>query len=86
MIKMEVEQGKTQKETDENQTPANEPEMFLSELAAMSWSVISFDKREAKNLTYEQAEEKIQELLAQKVSGLCIITDEAAERISERIL
>lgn len=73
---MEVERQEIQAETDENA-----PEMFLSELAAMSWSVVSFDKREAGNLTYEQAEAKIKELTAQKMSGLCIITDEAAERI-----
>lgn len=81
MIKMEVEREKIQNESGEHRTDEGAPEMFLSELAAMSWSVVSFDKREAGNLTYEQAEAKIQELIAQKVSGLCIITDEAAERI-----
>ena len=78
---MEVEQEKIREETGERQTDENTAEMFLSELAALCWSVVSFDKCEASNLTYEQAEVKIQELLAQKVSGLCIITDEAAERI-----
>lgn len=81
MLEMEVEQEKIREESSENQPDENTPEMFLSELAAMSWSVVSFDRREAGNLTYEQAEAKIQELIAQKVSGLCIITDEAAERM-----
>ncbi len=78
---MEVEREKIEEGANVNRQSENEPEMFLSELAAMSWSVVSFDKREAGNLTYEQAEAKIQELIAQKFSGLCIITDEAAERI-----
>lgn len=77
MLQMEVKQ----EESSENLTDENESEMFLSELAAMCWSVVSFDRLEAKNLTYEQAEAKIQELIAQKISGLCIITDEAAERM-----
>lgn len=78
MLQMEVER----EESSENLTDENESEMFLSELAALSWSVVSFDRLEAKNLTYEQAEAKIRELIAQKISGLCIITDEAAERMN----
>lgn len=52
-----------------------------NELDEPRWSVVSFDKCVAENLTYEQAAQKIAELTAQKVSGLCIITDEAASRI-----
>lgn len=52
-----------------------------SELQETRWSVVSFDKREAGGLTYPQAEEKMAELLAKKVYGLCIITDEAARRV-----
>ena len=81
MLKMEIEREKILEESDDNQSGENIAEMFLSELAALSWSVVSFEKCEAKNLTYEQAEEKMRELAAQKVSGLCIITDEAAARI-----
>ena len=72
---------KSRKESNDSQNNEGTTEMFLSELAALSWSVVSFEKCVAKNLTYEQAEQKIQELAAQKTSGLCIITDEAAERI-----
>lgn len=53
----------------------------INELTANGWSVVSFDRCEARHLTYEQAEAQIKELTARKVSGLCIITDEAAERI-----
>lgn len=53
----------------------------LSELGEMQWSVVSFDKCEAGGLTYVQAEEKMAELLANNVYGLCIVTDNAAEKV-----
>jgi hypothetical protein len=59
--------------------PAEGP---LSELGEACWSVVSFDKCEAAGLTYPQAEQKMAELLANNVYGLCIVTDEAAERVS----
>lgn len=52
------------------------------ELNAPRWSVVSFEKRLVSNLTYAEAASKSEEFSAQKVSGLCIVTDEAAERIS----
>lgn len=54
----------------------------LHELEEPRWSVISFDRREAGGLTYKQASELIAELDAHNLSGLCIITDEAAARMS----
>lgn len=63
--------------------PAENVEIDVSagELNEARWSVVSFDKREAGGLTYAQAEQKLDELLGQKVYGLCIITDEAAEKV-----
>jgi len=55
-----------------------------SELSEPRWSVVSFESCAASSLTYEQATEKLAELEAQKVSGLCIITDEAAVRINKK--
>jgi hypothetical protein len=55
-----------------------------SELNDPRWSVVSFEARAAGNLTYAQATEKLAELAAQKVAGLCIITDEAAARLDEK--
>ncbi len=55
-----------------------------SELNEPCWSVVSFEARAASNLTYAQAAEKAAELAAQKVPGLCIITDEAAARIDKK--
>ena len=56
-------------------------EDFPNELREAFWSVISFDKCEASGLTYAEAEQKIAELDAKGVSGLCIVTDETADRI-----
>jgi len=55
-----------------------------SELSEARWSVVSFEARAASNLTYEQATEKLAELAARKIAGLCIITDEAAARIDKK--
>jgi hypothetical protein len=57
-------------------------EDFSSELSEPHWSVVSFETCVANNLTYVQAEQKLKELEAAKVAGLCIITDEAAARIA----
>jgi hypothetical protein len=62
----------------------NDAEGFPSELHEPCWSVISFAKIEASSLTYAQAEQKIKELEAQKVSGLCIVTDETAARMGKK--
>jgi len=62
----------------ENIAPTTE---VSGELNAPRWSVVSFEKCIASNLTYRQASDKLNELNAEKVSGLCIVTDEAAERV-----
>lgn len=54
-----------------------------SELRQPCWSVVSFEKCAAKNLTYAEAERKIAELAKQGVSGLCLVTDAVAERIAK---
>ncbi len=67
----------------ENVAPTEEVsgENFSGELNVPRWSVVSFEKCVAGNLTYAEASEKLVELDAEKVSGLCIVTDEAAARI-----
>ena len=59
-------------------------EDFPRELRLNVWSVVSFEKCEAGGLTYAEAEQKLSSLEAQKVSGLCIVTDEAAARIHKK--
>lgn len=55
-----------------------------SELGEPRWSVVSFDKLIGSNLTYEAAAEQLEKLVAEKISGLCIIADEAAARMFDK--
>jgi hypothetical protein len=66
-------------------TSQDEAVNFAGELNEPRWSIVSFEKCVAKNLTYPQAEKKMMKLAAEKVAGLCIVSDEAAARISKRI-
>lgn len=59
----------------------NEPEAAVCEIDQPAWSVVSFDKVEAGGLTYYQAVRLIDELDAEGVTGLCIVTDAAASHI-----
>ena len=52
-----------------------------NELEASVWSVVSFEGLESGGLTYAAAREKLAELDAQKKTGLCIVTDQAAARL-----
>lgn len=71
-------------EEKENQTETTKAaEGFASELNEPRWAVVSFETCVAKSLTYKDAEQKLNELIAANVSGLCIVTDEAAGRISK---
>lgn len=60
------------------------PESAASELDEPRWSVVSFEKCVAGNLTYTEAVAELERLRARKTSGLCVVTDEAASRISEK--
>lgn len=53
-----------------------------SELLSERWSVVSFDKCEASGLTYAVAIQRMAELDKRRIAGLCIVTDEAAARIT----
>lgn len=52
-----------------------------SELDEPRWSVVSFSQHEAGGLNYRQASRLIDELERYGITGLCIITDEAAARL-----
>ena len=74
-------------EAENDKTLTNETDVaeeFPAELREARWSVISFEKCETSSLTYIEAEQRLEELQAQKVSGLCIVTDEVANRISKK--
>lgn len=64
---------------DPAKTVANTP---TSELSQASWSVISFEKLEGSALSYDEAILLLETLDQKGVAGLCITTDEAAQRIA----
>ena len=70
---------KTGKKTDPAPEPQEEP--LQNELDEPRWSVVSFEVCQGSGFTYDQAEKKMSELAKMKISGLCIVTDEAASRI-----
>ena len=70
---------KEKKATEEKAAGGVEPEFH--ELGEPLWAVVSFDRCEARDLTYEAAQRKLAELEAAKVTGLCIVTNEAAGRM-----
>jgi hypothetical protein len=57
---------------------------FSSELNAPHWSVVSFETCLARGLTYDKAVKKMKRLAAKKIAGLCIVTDEVANRITNQ--
>jgi hypothetical protein len=53
----------------------------LNELNEPRWAVIGAGDRTVRHLTYEQAIECRNVLDAEGIFGLCIVTDETAERV-----
>jgi hypothetical protein len=66
-------------------TEKKESDTLMSELDMPQWSVVSFDACEASDLTYRQAVELLSQKESDGVYGLCIVTNEAAERIRSGI-
>ena len=58
-------------------------ETAANELEEPRWAVISFERREGSGLTYPQAVQLLKDLDSRKVTGLAIVTDEAAAKISD---
>lgn len=57
------------------------PDAVGSDLSKPQWSVVAFDGLAASGITYHEAMAKMAQLTGENVSGLCIITDEAAARL-----
>ncbi|HEX8354442.1 MAG TPA: hypothetical protein VF611_16170 [Pyrinomonadaceae bacterium] len=55
----------------------------MSELNERRWSVLSERGREGAGLSYAEAAGLIARLRGERLSGLCVITDEAASRLPE---
>lgn len=78
---METESEKNQSsETAQDVAPASD---FSSELNKPCWSVVTFKSVAVSHLTYEEAKQWAEDLKKQGISGLCVITDEAAGRVSD---
>ena len=60
------------------QTDEISPEDIASELTIPGWSIVSFEGVAMSGLSYEEASGWMEKLDRQKISGLCIVTDEAA--------
>jgi hypothetical protein len=54
---------------------------LTSELNERRWAVLSEYGREESGLSYEDASRLVARLRAERVSGLCVITDAAAARV-----
>lgn len=78
---------KTDEKEEDMQTTREEEvapvkrEIILSELHQPMWSVVSFEKVIKNGLEYDEALAEMERLRSEKVFGLCIITDDAANRI-----
>ena len=70
----------TSRKKEIESTPTEEPLPFPSELDQPRWAVVSFNECTASGLSYEEAKRLIEQLSAE-VPGLCIVTDEAAQKM-----
>lgn len=55
---------------------------IVSELTENKWAVISERGRESASLTYEDARRLVHRLVSEGRHGLCIVTNEAAEKLA----
>ena len=53
----------------------------MGELGEQRWAVISERGREAQSLRHAEAAALMRRLKGERVSGLCVVTNEAAERL-----
>lgn len=68
-------------ELQETRVEKGEAQIAGSELGLRFWSVISFDRCLASNLTYPEAVEEMDRHRQENVNGLCIVTDHATARL-----
>lgn len=72
---------------DESVSPKNSEaeEGSANELELPQWSIVTFEGVAMSGLSYEDARKWLDKLNEQKISGLCIVTDEAAARMSGEV-
>ncbi|MCW5961205.1 MAG: hypothetical protein KIS76_13660 [Pyrinomonadaceae bacterium] len=65
----------------EDSSAADRTSAVVFELTEPLWSVVTFDICAASGLVYEQAIDLMEQLDSEGVSGVCIVTNETAERM-----
>lgn len=71
---MSAEEEKSEQEVSEEET---------NDLREPLWAVIAFDGPVAKGLTYDEAMQRISEVSEEEKPGLCVVTNEVAERMKK---
>jgi hypothetical protein len=83
VLMSETKENQDFEETETAQEVAPTVEEESKELKELRWSVITFENCAVKGLTYNEALNWREKLFNQGLSGLCIVTDEAAERVEK---
>ena len=60
---------------------SDSPEVIKSDLSKPLWSVVTFSGCAESGLTYDEAVASMALLATEQVSGLCIVTDDAAAKL-----
>lgn len=81
MILGEMEVKDEENQAAERLQEDNLSEHESSEYSERHWSVVTYESVAVSNLTYDEALDWVKKLDEQKISGLCIVTDTAAQRI-----
>ncbi|QQS40746.1 MAG: hypothetical protein IPM63_15455 [Acidobacteriota bacterium] len=68
---------------EEEKSEQEVPEEETNDLREPLWAVIAFDGPIAKGLTYDEAIGKIGEFSEDEKPGLCVVTNEVAERMKK---
>lgn len=79
--KLEAERREDLFDIPDTEPPPDPAPIMSSELDQPCWSVVSFDRREAAGLSYRQASDLVGILDGRGISGLCVVTDDAALRL-----
>jgi hypothetical protein len=76
--------SETTPESNEMQTDeSGSAENTVSELEMPHWSIVSFEGVAMSNLPYNEARKWLEKLNEQNISGLCVVTDDAAARMAK---
>lgn len=68
---------------EEEKSVQEEPEEKTNDLREPFWAVVAFDGPLAKGLTYDEAVGRIGEFSEEEKPGLCVVTNEVAERMKK---